>query len=77
MYIDSYYYVFYVHGLLTMFLILEKLKGFIILAYEELATPVGHDQCYAAVEYPFFQPLWPLLLAVLRYTNPPPLPYPI
>ncbi|XP_031552470.1 VPS9 domain-containing protein 1-like [Actinia tenebrosa] len=48
---------------------LEKLKGFIILAYEELATPTGHDQCYAAVEYPFFQPLWPLLLGVLRRVN--------
>ncbi|XP_048576698.1 uncharacterized protein LOC116618196 isoform X2 [Nematostella vectensis] len=48
---------------------LEKLQKLLILAYEELDTPTGHDQCYASVEHPFFRPLWPLLLAVLRRVN--------
>ena len=45
----------------------EKLQKLIVLAYEELDTPAGLDQCYASVEHPFFYPLWNMILAVLRF----------
>jgi len=44
----------------------ENLQKLLILAYESLDTPAGWDLCYSCVEFPFFKPLWPTLLAVLR-----------
>ncbi|PFX22012.1 VPS9 domain-containing protein 1 [Stylophora pistillata] len=48
---------------------LEKLQKLLILAYEQLDTPAGRDLCYSFLEFPFFKPLWPMLLAVLRQVN--------
>ncbi|XP_067053193.1 VPS9 domain-containing protein 1-like isoform X1 [Acropora muricata] len=48
---------------------LEKLQKMLILAYEPLDTAEGRDLCYSCVEFPFFKPLWPSLLAVLRQVN--------
>ena len=45
---------------------LESLQKLLIVAYEPLDTPAGRDLCYSCVEFPFFKPLWPMLLAVLR-----------
>lgn len=44
----------------------ENLQKLLILAYEQLDTPAGRDLCYSYLEFPFFRPLWPMLLAVLR-----------
>lgn len=44
----------------------ENLQKLLILAYEQLDTPAGRDLCYSCMEFPFFKPLWPMLLAVLR-----------
>ena len=44
----------------------ENLQKLLILAYEQLDTPAGRDLCYSYLEFPFFKPLWPMLLAVLR-----------
>ncbi|KAL9975170.1 hypothetical protein ACROYT_G012297 [Oculina patagonica] len=48
---------------------LENLQKLLILAYEQLDTPAGRDLCYSCMEFPFFKPLWPMLLAVLRQVN--------
>lgn len=45
----------------------ESLQKLLILAYEPLDTPAGRDLCYSCMEFPFFKPLWPMLLAVLRW----------
>ncbi|XP_058971335.2 VPS9 domain-containing protein 1-like [Pocillopora verrucosa] len=48
---------------------LENLQKLLILAYEQLDTAAGRDLCYSYLEFPFFKPLWPMLLAVLRQVN--------
>ncbi|XP_068684680.1 VPS9 domain-containing protein 1-like isoform X1 [Montipora foliosa] len=55
--------------LLDVRFFLEKLQNLLILAYEPLDTAAGRDLCYSCVEFPFFKPLWPKLLAVLRQVN--------
>ena len=45
---------------------MEKLQCMFIVAYEELDSPAGRDQCFASLEEPFFKPLWEYLLALYR-----------
>ncbi|XP_013404043.1 VPS9 domain-containing protein 1 isoform X2 [Lingula anatina] len=48
---------------------LDQLMSLFIVAYEELDSPAGRDQCRASMEEPFFQPLWPLLLSLFRIVH--------
>ena len=41
----------------------------LLLAYEDLDTPLGRDQSYATLESVLFQPLWPWLLQAFRYVS--------
>ena len=52
-----------------LYFVSEKLQKMLILAYEPLDTAEGRDLCYSCVEFPFFKPLWPSLLAVLRLVS--------
>lgn len=46
---------------------LEKIQVMFTVAYEEMDNPTARDVCYACIEKPFFQPIWPYLLALSRY----------
>ncbi|KAL5021212.1 hypothetical protein ScPMuIL_000367 [Solemya velum] len=50
---------------------MEKLQVLFTIAYEELDSPEGRDQCYATLEEAFFTPIWQYLLALFRLTNEP------
>lgn len=45
---------------------LEKLLILFTIAYEQLDSPLGRDQCYASLEETFFKPLWKFLLMLFR-----------
>ncbi len=45
---------------------LEKILVMFTIAYEDLDSPTGRDQCYASLEEPFFKPLWKYILALFR-----------
>lgn len=45
---------------------MEKLQVLFTIAYEELNSPEGRDQCYATLEEAFFTPIWQYLLALFR-----------
>ncbi|KAK3610358.1 hypothetical protein CHS0354_008632 [Potamilus streckersoni] len=45
---------------------IEKLQVLFIVAYEELESPMGRDQCNMLIEDAFFMPLWTQLLSLLR-----------
>lgn len=46
---------------------LEKLLVLFTIAYEQLNSPLGRDQCYASLEETFFKPLWKFLLMLFRW----------
>lgn len=50
----------------------DRLLSLTLLAFENLNTATCKDRCLACIEEPFFSPLWPLLLALYRYTPSPP-----
>ncbi|KAL3860222.1 hypothetical protein ACJMK2_010377 [Sinanodonta woodiana] len=45
---------------------IEKLQVLFIVAYEELDSPMGRDQCNMLIEEAFFTPLWTQLLILFR-----------
>lgn len=48
----------------------DRLLSLTLLAFEELSTAAGKDQCLACIEDAFFPPLWAPLLALYRYCGP-------
>ncbi|NXK14451.1 VP9D1 protein, partial [Herpetotheres cachinnans] len=49
---------------------IDRLLSLTLLAFEELNTAAGKDQCLACLEEAFFPPLWAPLLALYRYCGP-------
>lgn len=49
-------------------LLADRLLSLMLLAFEGLNTAASKDRCLACIEEPFFSPLWPLLLALYRYS---------
>lgn len=45
---------------------MEKMLVMFTIAYEQLSSPLGRDQCYASLEETFFKPLWKYLLMLFR-----------
>ncbi|PVD20563.1 hypothetical protein C0Q70_18719 [Pomacea canaliculata] len=45
---------------------MEKMLVLFTIAYEQLDSPLGRDQCYASLEEMFFKPLWKFLLMLFR-----------
>nr|KAG5708005.1 hypothetical protein BaRGS_025143 [Batillaria attramentaria] len=48
---------------------MEKMLILFTIAYEQLDSPLGRDQCYASLEETFFKPLWKFLLMLFRLAN--------
>ncbi|XP_076448944.1 VPS9 domain-containing protein 1-like [Babylonia areolata] len=48
---------------------MEKLLILFTIAYEQLDSPQGRDQCYASLEETFFKPLWKFLIMLFRLAN--------
>ncbi|OXB78383.1 UNVERIFIED_CONTAM: hypothetical protein H355_009154 [Colinus virginianus] len=49
----------------------DRLLSLTLLAFEELSTAAGKDQCLACIEDAFFPPLWAPLLALYRSVHRP------
>ncbi|XP_078468180.1 VPS9 domain-containing protein 1 isoform X2 [Lampetra planeri] len=49
---------------------MDSLLELCVLAFEQLESPAGRDQCLASLEEAFFKPLWPPLLALFRSLSP-------
>jgi hypothetical protein len=49
-------------------LLADRLLSLTLLAFESLNTAASKDRCLACIEESFFTPLWPLLLALYRYS---------
>ena len=47
-------------------LYMERLVKTFTMAYEELGSAEGRDQCYAYIEEKFFRPVWPHLILLYR-----------
>lgn len=47
-------------------LYMERLVKMFAMAYEELGSAEGRDQCYAFIEDKFFRPVWPHLILLYR-----------
>uniref|UniRef100_A0A8V0XXQ0 VPS9 domain containing 1 n=1 Tax=Gallus gallus TaxID=9031 RepID=A0A8V0XXQ0_CHICK len=50
---------------------IDRLLSLTLLAFEELSTAAGKDQCLACIEDAFFPPLWAPLLALYRSVHRP------
>ncbi|XP_078729972.1 VPS9 domain-containing protein 1 isoform X2 [Lampetra fluviatilis] len=48
---------------------MDSLLELCVLAFEQLESPAGRDQCLASLEEAFFKPLWPPLLALFRMVH--------
>lgn len=48
---------------------MEKMLILFTIAYEQLDSPLGRDQCYASLEETFFKPLWKFFLMLFRLAN--------